>query len=274
MPKSSKRDGKSLAAAADKYRLYEMAVQCPAADVDFVQRVFRRRHGRPARRLREDFCGTAAICCEWVRRHRDNTALGIDTDARVLAWCRRHHLEQLAPARAAHVQLLQADVMQVQTPTTEVVLAMNFSYWLFKERASLRSYFEHARACLQRGGMLFLDACGGSDAYEEGEEETRMDGFTYVWDQHRYNPIDGSVHCHIHFRFRDGSELRRAFSYQWRLWSLPELCELLREAGFTEVTVYWEGTDRDTEEGNGRYRATRRGTADPSWIAYIVAENG
>jgi len=32
--------------------------------------------------------------------------------------------------------------------------------------------------------------------------------------------------------------LDRAFSYYWRMWTLPELQELLQEAGFVKVTVY------------------------------------
>jgi hypothetical protein len=78
--------------------------------------------------------------------------------------------------------------------------------------------------------------------------------------------------CHIHFKFPDGSELRPAFTYEWWLWTLPEIQELLYEAGFTNVTVYWEGTDKKTNEGNGVYKPETIGTADAGWVCYITAE--
>ena len=65
--------------------------------------------------------------------------------------------------------------------------------------------------------------------------------------------------------------MRKAFRYDWRLWSLPELCELMQEAGFKETRVYWEGTDRKTNEGNGIFRRAEHAPDDPAWVAYIVA---
>jgi len=111
-------------------------------------------------------------------------------------------------------------------------------------------------------GMLLLDAYGGSDAFREIEEKREEKGFTYVWDQHFFNPLTGHVINHIHFRFRDGTRLERAFTYEWRLWTLPELTELLREAGFRDVTVYWEGSEK-SGEGNGVHLWT---SADASVI--------
>jgi hypothetical protein len=64
----------------------------------------------------------------------------------------------------------------------------------------------------------------------------------------------------------------RAFTYTWRLWTLPELREVLKEAGFERVTVYWQGTDEETGEGNGEFLPVDRGDPDPAWIAYLVAE--
>ena len=51
----------------------------------------------------------------------------------------------------------------------------------------------------------------------------------------------------------------------------PEIQELVLEAGFKKVTVYWEGEDEDGE-GNGEYEPTTEGTADPAYVSYIVAE--
>jgi hypothetical protein len=66
--------------------------------------------------------------------------------------------------------------------------------------------------------------------------------------------------------------MKRAFTYHWRLYSLPEIQDCLREAGFSNVTVYWEGTNHKTGEGNGVFKPSRRGEACAGWIAYLVAE--
>ncbi len=79
--------------------------------------------------------------------------------------------------------------------------------------------------------------------------------------------------CYIHFAFEDGSKIDKAFSYQWRLWTLPELQELLFEAGFNQVKVYWEGTDVKTGEGDGVYLDSQTGDADAAWICYLSAYN-
>ncbi len=48
---------------------------------------------------------------------------------------------------------------------------------------------------------------------------------------------DAETLCHIDFKFEDGSVQKRAFSYDWRLWILPEIREVLAEAGFRRSTV-------------------------------------
>ena len=70
----------------DKYHCYQHAVQCVEAEIDFVEATFEAIKGRPARTLREDFCGTAQTACEWVQRHQDNQAWGVDLDPLVMQW--------------------------------------------------------------------------------------------------------------------------------------------------------------------------------------------
>ena len=136
----------------------------------------------------------------------------------------------------------------------------------------MRRYFRRVRESLRPGGLFFLDGYGGADAHREGRERTKNEGFTYIWEQAAFNPINHDMLCHIHFKFPDGSRIQRAFSYSWRLWSLPEIRELLREAGFSRSTVYWQGTDEETGEGDGVFEPTEAGEADDAWIVYMVAE--
>ena len=65
-----KRDGgtrrATLARRADRYDCYQRSVQEPEAELSVIERVFAGRRGRPPRRLREDFCGTALLACEYA----------------------------------------------------------------------------------------------------------------------------------------------------------------------------------------------------------------
>lgn len=265
-----------LAAKADRHVLYEHAVQCVEAEIDFVDDTFKDLRGRRARVIREDFCGTANTSCEWVRRRPTNRAIGVDLDASVLEWGLKHNVGRLKPAQRKRIDLINADVLHVKTEPVDAILAMNFSYWLFTTRDALRGYFKTVRDSLAPGGMFFLDCYGGADAHKETREKRPIQypggTFTYVWDQAHFDPVTNMMQCYIHFHFPDGSKINRAFSYRWRLWSLPELRELLAEAGFARSTVYWEGTDEDTGEGDGNYEPVERGDADPAWICYLVAE--
>ncbi len=269
--RSKRKPKRSQADQADRHLLYERSVQCAEAELDFVEWAFRRLRGRRPQLLREDFCGTANVCCEWVRRKRTNRAIGVDLDREVLDWGRGQNLSRLSPAQAQRVELRREDVLRVSTEPPDMISAMNFSYWLFKERKDLKRYFRRARAVLKDDGVLFLDAYGGYDSFREIEEERELDGFTYIWEQAKYEPIRNGLICHIHFAFPDGSRLDRAFSYDWRLWTLPEIRELLEEAGFRRVTVYWQGFDEDGEP-DGDFQPVEEGEADAGWICYLSAE--
>ena len=259
------------AAGSDKHELYELAVQEPEAESDLIDQVWKERRGRLAHFIREDFCGTAAVCVDWIKRRRANTAIGVDIDPAVLKWADNRSRRALKPAQLQRMKLIQGDVRKARTNPVDSVLAMNFSYFIFKTREELRNYFKAAYRNIIPDGLFLLDAYGGSDSYLEIEEDRNLDGFTYIWDQNHYNPITNHVINHIHFAFPDGTKIRKAFTYDWRLWSLPEIQEVLLEAGFRHVSVYWEGTTRKGE-GNGIWKISTRGEACQGWLAYVAAE--
>jgi cyclopropane fatty-acyl-phospholipid synthase-like methyltransferase len=234
--------------------------------------MYERLFGATPRLLREDFCGTAAFASAWVRMHGDNRAWGVDLDPEPLAWGRAHNLAELRPEQRRRVTLIQDDVRSARTPKVDVLVAFNFSFFLFKQRAELLRYFRRAHANLKPRGMFAIDAYGGPESMERRKDKRRCEGFTYVWDQDRYDPITHDATCHIHFHFRDGSRIRRAWTYHWRLWTIAELRDLLAEAGFASTTVYWEGTELATNEPNGVFRPRAHADEDPAWIAYVVAE--
>ncbi len=267
----SKPKRRTMAQKSDVHELYEAAVQNVEEECRFMATTFEMIRGRAPSGFREDFCGTGSAACEWVRQAKTHYAFGVDIDPGVLKWGRKHRMSQLGKGQRQRVSLIRGDVREVDTPPVDIVGAFNFSYWIFRSRDRLRDYFEAAHRNLGPEGVFFLDAYGGYAAFEELEEEMDFDDFTYVWEQAKYNPVNGHMKTHIHFQFPDGSKLKKAFTYRWRLWTLPELEELLIEAGFRNPTVYFEETDEEGD-GLGCWFPVEKLEASRAWIVNISAE--
>ena len=269
-PKKLKKK-KLTAATADRHLLYQKTVQNPGFEVSIANQVFKRRAGRKPLALREDFCGTALLCAKWVKSNDRRTATGIDIDRPTLDWGREHNIAPLGEA-AQRVTLLEQDVLEPDPERRkhDVIMALNYSYFCFKDRATLLRYFIRAREGLVDDGLFFCDLFGGWEAQQVLKEERKHKGFRYTWHQADYNPITGDFLAHIHFKFPDKTKLKNAFTYDWRLWTIPELRELLREAGFEHIEVLWEGEDEDGE-GNGEFRPRSIVENDPGYNAYLVA---
>ncbi len=270
-PRKSSRKATYTAASADKHHLYERSVQSPEAEIEFIDRTFRSIRGRLPDVLREDFCGTAFMACTWVRSRKSNHSIGVDLDQPTLEWAIAHNLSWLNDEERTRVELICDDVTTVRAPHADVIAAFNFSYYIFKTRPQLLTYFKAVRRGLKKDGLFYLDCYGGYEAQDVMKEPRKCAGFTYVWDQAHYNPITSETLCHIHFKFPDGTKMKKAFTYDWRLWSITEIRELLEEAGFASSTVYWEGTDEDGE-GNGVFRPSTKGEVCAGWVSYIIAQ--
>jgi SAM-dependent methyltransferase len=264
----------------DRHVLYEAAVQGAEYDLDMFERIYRRHHGHTFRDLREDFCGTAAIAAAWVIRRLRNRAWGVDIDAATLRWARAHRLPALGAA-GRRLTLARRDVRAPGGAQVDLVCAMNFSYWVFKERHDLVEYFGAARRALRPGGLLVVNAFGGSATMEKLSETRRIaastsaagrpvPAFTYVWEHLSFNPIDHHLRAAIHFRFRGGRVMRRAFTYDWRMWTLPEVQDVMRGAGFRQAEVYVEGWDERRHRPDDVYRLRRQFENQDSWLALAV----
>jgi hypothetical protein len=277
------------AARADRHELYELSVQDPPSEVEFITRSFRKLRRRKPLSLREDFCGTAVFCLAWAQSDRTRTAIGVDLDRETLAWGLDKRIRpadqaaKQAKELESRITLRNGNVLEPCGPLVDVAVGFNFSYWCFTTRESLRTYFEAARAGLVPGGILYLDAYGGTDVpmpdrnerevHDEGGPVNGGEPFTYIWEQRNYNPMTGHMDCAIHFTFEDGSRLDEAFTYSWRVWNLPELRELLLEAGFTKVR-FWAEREDPRGEGTGEYIEADELDNEGVWWVYISAENG
>ncbi|MGB7323777.1 MAG: hypothetical protein WBD31_02825 [Rubripirellula sp.] len=271
----AKKSAKTLAAAADKFDCYQRSVQVPDHEVDFFDKAFREAYKSKPTSLREDFCGTFAVCCEWVKSGPRRTAVGVDLDKPTLQWGRKNNLDKLTAKQQERVQILTQDVRKRNRPTVDVLAAQNFSFWLFKTRKEVVDYFKVARSSLNSKGIMVMDMMGGGDCYTENNVDKRKirkgkKGFSYHWEQASYNPVNADATFYIHFKFADGSKLKRAFEYHWRFWTIPEVREMLAEAGFSESHVYWENDDEESKQF-GEWQRSETAPSDPSWISYVVA---
>lgn len=255
----------------DKYAYYFRAVQSPEADCQFVSDTYKELRGKRPTVLREDFCGTFAVCCEWARRGKENRAIGVELDDEPLNYGREHNLSKLRVPQRERVELVKGSVLTATPPLADVTIALNFSYFLFKSRLVLKRYFTKARKGLKPKGLFIIDAFGGQAAMEPNEECTPHGSFKYYWDQVNFNPIDNNALFHIHFKRNGEKKREKVFTYDWRLWNLAEIRETMMEAGFQRTHIYWEGTGRNGL-GNGEFKRAEVGDDAFGWVAYIVGE--
>lgn len=255
----------------DRYKYYRRAVQAPDVDCDFVSDTYKQLRGRRPKVLREDFCGTFAICCEWVKANKKNRALGIDLDPEPLAYGREHYLSELNPEQKKRVKIIEGSVLTAKPSKVDVIAALNFSYYLFKSRLLLRQYFARARQGLKSNGLMVVDCFGGGACMQPNEEKTKIAGFHYFWEQASYNAVSNEAMFYIHFKRKGEKKRERVFEYDWRMWTIPEIREAMAEAGFRKTHVYWEGSTR-SGQGNGIFSRSEKAEDFDAWVAYIVAE--
>jgi SAM-dependent methyltransferase len=280
--------------APHKLALYRAAVQCPEAEVAFLMRAFahyaRRHTGRGSTlfrgQFREDFAGTAAVACAWVAHDENHRALAIESHGPTIRWARARAAQELG-ARRTDLHLIHGDVLEVApplVPKVNIIAALNFSTFIYHTRDALRSYFRGARRNLRPGGLLVIDAYGGPGAMRPGIQRRTMAApprppdiglprFEYQWEQRSYDAATARVDCRIHFKLplkAGGRLVRNAFRYDWRLWTLPELVELMREAGFSQAEVWCAAAGQGRGRGQGRYRPVRHIGPCPDWVAYVI----
>jgi hypothetical protein len=259
------------------YDLYEKSVQSPETHIEWLVDMYHSLHGTYPVHLREDFCGTFAMCCAWVKKNRRNTAVGLDLDSDPIQYGKKTHLKKLNPEQQKRIKILQQNAISVTSPKADVIMAGNFSFYIFKERQVLLNYLRKARASLNDKGILFLEMAGGPGMISKSkdrrrikfdEERPKKGAFTYIWDQQSFDPITHDTKYAIHFKMDDGRQIQNAFTYDWRLWTIPEVRDLMNEAGFSKVLVFWETSHKG--KGTDEYVPMERGDNAYSWISYVV----
>ncbi len=257
-----------------KHRLYEATVQSPNWQVDYLPQFHQWLVGAPPRLMREDFCGSARISCEWVKRHPKNQAMGLDLDPEVLKYAHDVNVAELSPSEQKRVELKKQNVLKPTTKKFDFIGAYNFSYFVFHERKELLKYARAAFLSLKKKGTLFLEIAGGEGFREELRESKRVNvpgvgKVEEIWEQHQYDPITQVNDFSIHFKLPDGTWMNDAFTYNWRLWDIRDLREVLMDAGFKKTVVLWE-KGNESGEGTGEYLPSEQADPVHSFVAYVV----
>jgi SAM-dependent methyltransferase len=255
----------------DKYEYYKRAVQSPETDVSFYRKTYRELKKKKPQTLREDFCGTFALSCEWVKLDKEHKAVGVDLAKEPLSYGRKHYLTKLNSDQQKRLKTQIGNVLTSPLPKVDIAVAVNFSFFIFKQRAFLKKYFSRVHQSLKKDGVFIIDCFGGTQTQDAIEESTNHRDFVYYWDQSNFNPLTNEAMFFIHFKRKGEKKRSKVFIYDWRIWSLQELKELLEEVGFKKTTIYWEGTT-PKGTGNGKFSKATEGEICESWIAYIAAE--
>lgn len=299
-----------------KFSLYQQSVQSPKGDISYLQKFFLMYvGGRVPLHFQEDFCGTALLSTEWLHSDARRTAIGLDLDVEALDWCMENNVNKVGADVSSRIFLFHGNVLQpleaklvnattqnlmqnvtlgdsendpdhklmkdFQFPARDIVCAFNYSCCCLHTRQELVSYFKHALSALnKKGGIFVMDLYGGASAEHELRIQRKFPNFTYVWEQAEFDIIKRKTRISLHFNLhKPQRKIRHAFSYSWRLWSLPEVKDCMEEAGFQSVH-FWIRHMPDSEEirstyglAAGRdikYEEVTSFQQEDSWNAYIV----
>ncbi|GAV81869.1 hypothetical protein CFOL_v3_25322 [Cephalotus follicularis] len=166
-------------------------------------------------------------------------------------------------------------------PARDIVCAFNYSCCCLHKRADLLLYFRNVVDVLsKKGGIFVMDLYGGMSSEHKLTLRRKFPNFTYVWEQDEFDIIERKTRISLHFHLqKQQRKLRHAFSYSWRLWSLPEIKDCLEEAGFRSVH-FWLRQMTDTEDNRNtvgfgagqdiKYEEVRSFQQVDAWNAYIV----
>ena len=254
----------------NKYFYYKKAVQSPEEDVKFFTQVYRSVYKKNPVTLREDFCGTFSISVAWILAGGTRRAVAVDTDKEPLDYGKTRYLSRLKKTQKERLTILRKNVLNPSLPGADIISVSNFSYYIFKERKKLLEYFKKVRGKLKKTGLFIIDVFGGSDTDGPNEDIIKNRGFVYYWDQKSFDPVTNQAVFYIHFKRAGERKRQKQFTYDWRMWSLPELKDVLEDAGFSKIHVYWETSDKKGA-GTGIFRKKNSGEPCDSWVAYLTA---
>ncbi|KAG8078535.1 hypothetical protein GUJ93_ZPchr0007g5787 [Zizania palustris] len=168
----------------------------------------------------------------------------------------------------------------VTLPARDIICAFNYSCCCLHRRKDLVLYFRHAfNALSKRGGIFVMDVYGGTSSERKLRLQRRFPSFTYFWEQEEFDIISRQTRISLHFQAGKKQMLRHAFTYHWRLWSIPEIKDCLEEAGFKSIHTWIREMPNTQSSGNAKeynadrdvkYEELQHFSQGDAWNAYVV----
>ncbi|KAJ1286304.1 hypothetical protein BS78_03G343400 [Paspalum vaginatum] len=184
------------------------------------------------------------------------------------------------PGLADSKCLANLTMSEVAFPGRDIICAFNYSCCCLHSRKDLVLYFRHACSALsKRGGIFVMDVYGGTSSERKLRLQRKFPGFTYFWEQEEFDIISRQTRISLHFQAGKKQMMRHAFTYHWRLWSIPEIKDCLEEAGFKYIHVWIREMPNTQSSGNAKeynanrdvkYEESQRFNQGDAWNAYVV----
>lgn len=281
MPRAKSPSAKSTESVPSRWRLYEHCVQNIPMTLRMVDAMHAAASRTPARLLHEDFSGSAAFAHAWCKSSPKRAALAIDMDPEA-------HAEAAPHPRLAR---LAADLTRLPrklpAPSkADVIYAGNFATCELHTRDALIAYLARARQRLAPKGVFVCDLYAGPGAWRIGETrvihpplpELPRYRVQYTWRQREADLITGMVANEIDFELLNSKsvavhELVNAFTYRWRLWSIPELREAMAQAGFADVDIYPDSPEAVDSDGVAYLTPMDYLETKSSTVVYVCARS-
>lgn len=258
----------------DKYDLYIESVQDPEGVVRFLDHIYRNKMFHDPYipfMLREDFAGTGINCHEWLKSNSvpepsHNKAMAVDIDSEPI----QKGVDMFGDTYHGNRMYFHCEDSFVYDEPADMIICLNSSIFSVHSREELLRYFNDSYRRLDRDdGVFIFEIYGGPFAYMPGKDEVGFDDFTFVWQQEEVDLLSGHSKNSISFKIPDGDDMERAFTYDHRIWSFPELMDILGETDFRDTEVYLN-TDFESSKEPDSYEPVDKVDVNTSFEAYIV----
>lgn len=239
----------------EKYNLYKLSVYNPGKiDIEGIKKLFIDLKTRNPSTFREDFCGVFDLSMEWVNSSVYHKATAIDLDNEPTEWSKgEHKYKQMSSNRQNRLTIINDDCRHVDIApdSIDIAFAGNWSQQILKTRNDMIAYCKNVYDSLSEDGILMIDGITALGFPYEGEAESRVYKYNgcyykYIFEQDPVDPFTHLGQCKIHF-IKD-NKIATPFHYPWRSWMLPEMTDILKDAGFKAVRMFAYVDDDDLEE--------------------------
>jgi len=232
----------------DKHELYQNSVQDVKKETEFFKKTYRLLFNKQAKTFREDFCGTGALSCEWVKNNVQCNAVGIDIDTETLEWGIKNNVEFLN-SDSDRVKLINHNVL-VEYPEIEkfdVICSLNYSHFLLTKRKDILQYFKNVFRNLSKDSIFIIDFYGGSHIHSDHSHVNYKSSGNSKFISEQVNILNSQQNCSLNFKVSKNKYMP-FFKYTFRTYSIIELTELLEEVGFNKFKMYIKEFVEDDEE--------------------------